>query len=254
MKLKCLWRVGVVTRTTGPELEWFTTSQVAAASGYSAQQVRDLERLGVIPTSIRQGNGYRRFATVHLTALRAYRDLAISVGPVVARATMRDIRRVPHDEAVARIVALHAGLARRREDALAALRALDSIVDESADDAPAVLGDSMSITELSTALGVRASTLRFWETEGLVTPDRDERLSARRYAPDAVRDARIVATLRAGGYGIPAIHSVMVSLRDLDRAGDARAALRYQLSDIAARSVALLRAGARLAELLESPV
>lgn len=136
MKLKCLWRVGDVTRTAGAELEWFTTSQVAAASGYSAQQVRDLERLGVIPTSVRQGNGYRRFTQIHLTVLRAYRDLAISVGPVVARATMRDIRQVPHDEAVARIVALHVDLARHREDALAALRALDSIVDEGAGDAP----------------------------------------------------------------------------------------------------------------------
>jgi len=226
---------------------------VAAASGHSAQQVRDLEHLGVIPAAVRQRNGYRRFARIHLTALRAYRDLAISVGPVVARETMRDIRQAPHDEAVARIVALHVGLARHREDALAALRALDSIVNESADDAPTVLGDSMSITELSNALGVRASTLRFWETEGLVTPDRDEPLSARRYPPDAVRDARIVAALRGGGYRIPAIHSVMASLRDLDSAADTRAALRDRLSNIAARSVALLRAGADLAELLESP-
>lgn len=112
----------------------------------------------------------------------------------------------------------------------------------------------MSITELSAALGVRASTLRFWETEGLVAPDRDEPHSVRRYPPDAVRDARIVAALRAGGYRIPAIRGVMASLRDLDSAADARATLRNQISNIAARSVALLRAGADLAELLESPV
>ena len=30
----------------------------------------------------------------------------------------------------------------------------------------------MTITELAAALGVRASTLRFWEQEGLVSPDR----------------------------------------------------------------------------------
>ncbi|WP_139417707.1 MerR family transcriptional regulator [Agromyces laixinhei] len=242
-----------MARTTGSELEWYTTSQVAAASSYSVQQIRDLERLGVIPSSARQSNGYRRFTRIHVTALRAYRDLAISVGPVAARATMQDIRRLPHDEAVARIVVLHVGLARQREDALAALRALDSIVDESADEPPVVPGDSMSITELSAALGVRASTLRFWEAEGLVAPERGGSQSVRCYPPGAVRDARVVAALRAGGYRIPAIHGVMVSLRDLDSATDAREALRSQLSNIAARSVALLRAGADLAELLESP-
>ena len=58
----------------------------------------------------------------------------------------------------------------------------------------------MSITELSAALGVRSSTLRFWEHQGQITPDREQALAARRYTPDAVRDARIVAALGAGGY------------------------------------------------------
>lgn len=39
----------------------FTTSSLATATGYSVQQVRDLERLGVIPSTFRQPNGYRQF-------------------------------------------------------------------------------------------------------------------------------------------------------------------------------------------------
>ena len=35
------------------------TADVARATGYSLQQVRDLERLGVIPPAERAGNGYR---------------------------------------------------------------------------------------------------------------------------------------------------------------------------------------------------
>lgn len=233
--------------------EQYTTSQLAAASGYSAQQVRDLDQLGVIPPAVRQSNGYRQFTRLHVTALRAYRHLAIAVDPVVARATMRELRHLPMDDAFARIVALHVDLARSRDDALAALRALDSIIDESAHDTPAAPGDTMSITELSTALGVRSSTLRFWEQEGLITPERNEPLAARRYPPDAVRDARIVAALRAGGYRIPAIHAVMTSLRTLDRTADAREALHNRLRDIAVRSDALLRAGADLSDMLRSP-
>lgn len=242
-----------MARATALGSERYTTSQLAAVSGYSAQQVRDLDRLGVIPPAVRQSNGYRQFTRIHVTALRAYRDLAIAVGPVVARATLRDVRHLPLDEAIARIVALHVDLARSRDDAIAALRALDSIVDESAHDTPAAPGDTMSITELSTALGVRSSTLRFWEQEGLITPERDEPLAARRYPPDTVRDARIVATLRAGDYRIPAIQAVMTSLHFLDSTTDARKALHNRLRDIASRSDALLRAGADLSNLLHSP-
>ncbi|GAA1541737.1 MerR family transcriptional regulator [Brevibacterium picturae] len=228
----------------------YTTSRLAAVSGYSVQQIRDLERLEVIPPAARQPNGYRQFTSVHVTALRAYRQLAIAVGPVIARATMREIRHVPYDKAVARIVALHVDLARSRDDTIVALHALDSIVEETAQDAPPAPGDTMSITQLSTALGVRSSTLRFWEQEGLFTPDRAEHLSARRYPPGAVNDARIVAALRAGGYRIPAVKAVMASLRTIDGTSNAREALRDRLTSIAARSEALLRAGADFSDLL----
>lgn len=234
--------IGDVTR--------YSTSLLAGASGYSVQQVRDLEHLGVIPPALRQSNGYRQFTGAHATALRAYRQLAIAVGPVVARATMREIRQLPFDEAIAHIVALHVDLARARSDTIAALSALDAIVEEGAHDAPSAPADTMSITELSAALGVRSSTLRFWERQGLITPDRDEPLGARRYTPKAVSDARIVTALRAGGYRIPAVSAVMTSLRELGDTGDAREALHDRLQSTAARSAALLRAGTDLADLL----
>ena len=240
-----------MTGTT--ESERYTTSRLAAVSAYSAQQIRDLEHLGVIPPAVRRPNGNRQFATTHVTALRAYRHLAIAVGPVLARATMREMRHLPFDEAIARIVALHVDLARSRNDTIAALHALDTILDESAHDAPPVPGDTMSITELSAALGVRSSTLRFWEQEGLISSEREQPLAARRYPPNAASDARIVAALRAGGYRIPAVRAVMTSLRTLDDTTNARDALHGRLQSIAARSDALLRAGTDLSDLLRSP-
>ncbi|ERK72261.1 transcriptional regulator, MerR family, partial [Leifsonia aquatica ATCC 14665] len=49
---------------------------VATASGYSRQQIRDLERLGVIPPAERAPNGYRSFDATHIRALRVYRGVA----------------------------------------------------------------------------------------------------------------------------------------------------------------------------------
>jgi len=61
---------------------------IAAQVGYSTQQVRDLERLGVIPSAQRSSNGYRRYRHRHLVALRAYRALAAAIGSVPARRLM----------------------------------------------------------------------------------------------------------------------------------------------------------------------
>ena len=233
--------------------ERYSTGRLAAASGYSVQQIRDLERLAVIPAALRRANGYRQFGGTHLVALRAYRNLAVAVGPVVARTTMRDVRSLPYDEAVARVVALHVALARARDDTMIALQALDAIVDESAREAPALPDDSMAITELSLALGVRSSTLRFWEQEGLITPERKGPARTRDYPPEAVRDARIVAALRAGGYRVPAVRAIMTSLAGTGDPAEARDALQGRLRSIAARSEALLRAGTDVADLLTLP-
>ncbi|GAB11386.1 putative MerR family transcriptional regulator [Gordonia araii NBRC 100433] len=230
----------------------YTTGSLATAAGYSVQQVRDLERLGVIPPAQRGANGYRRFGSRHLAALRAYRDVATAVGPVVARDAMRDAQTLPQDEAVARIVVLHVGLARSRERTLAALRALDGILRENAIEAEPTPADVMTITELAEAIGVRSSALRFWEQEGLLLPERATGLGIRRYPLAAIRDARIIAALRAGGYRIPAVREVLESIRDFDDAAAAREALAARLRSIAERSSALLRAGTGIADLIAS--
>jgi DNA-binding transcriptional MerR regulator len=109
----------------------------------------------------------------------------------------------------------------------------------------------MTITELAAALGVRTSTLRFWETEGLVTPERVTSLRVRRYDVAAIREARIVAALRGAGYGIPAVLDVLAAVRDLGDTAEADRALQGRLDRLAARAVALLRAGADLAATIE---
>lgn len=255
------------------------TADVVRDSGYSAQQVRDLERLGVVPPAAREPNGYRLYTAAHVRALQAYRGLARAAGPVEARRLLAEVFAVspgtdhsglvpnptstieqepsqqvadaPTErrlaEAAAAVGAVHVRLARDRDEVLRALAALDTIRDE----LPPVsgTGDVMTITQLAGALDVRTSTLRFWEQEGLVVPDRVTSLRARQYGPAAVREVRVVAALRAGGYGIPAVREVV---RSLDAGGGvtARQILVGRLDQIATRTIALLRAGADLASVL----
>ncbi|WP_454860551.1 MerR family transcriptional regulator [Promicromonospora soli] len=284
-------------RTTHGEEGLLRTADVARESGYSVQQVRDLERLGVIPAAVRGANGYRSYTPTHVQALRAYRGLASAAGPVEARRLLAGLfagtpvagtpvagtpvagrpvagrqtdgrQTLGLAEAAAAIGAVHVRLARERDEALRAQEALRAIQGEVSDagdvtdsDAggPAGAsssGDSMTITELAAALGVRTSTLRFWEQEGLAVPERVTTLRARQYGTGAIREARIVAALRSSGYGVPAVRDVVGTLRQVDGIAEgiveAERILDARLDQIAARTVALLRAGADLAAVLES--
>ncbi|RII11310.1 zinc-responsive transcriptional regulator [Streptomyces sp. YIM 130001] len=227
------------------------TRDVAEASGYSVQQVRDLERLGVLPPAQRSPNGYRAYSPAHVLALRAYRGLAIAVGPVPARRLLGQLRAAPLAEAAAAVGELHAGIARERADALHAQDALRAIRDEARSPAGERPDDAMTITQLADALRVRPSTLRFWEQERLVAPERVTSLRARRYGVAAVRQARVVTALRAAGHGIPEVRELLGTLHRLDGLDDTHRVLARRLDRLAVRGVALLRAGSDLAELID---
>ncbi|WP_404817580.1 MerR family transcriptional regulator [Streptomyces resistomycificus] len=207
--------------------------------------------------------GYRSYAPIHVQALRAYRGLAAAVGPVAARQMLAELRSATIVEAASAVNAVHVRLAREREEALRAQQALRAIQSEATPESepepeyeperePESECDAMTITELSRALDVRPSTLRFWEQEGLVLPERVTSLRARRYGLAAIRAARIVAALRSSGHGIPAVREIMDSLDRFDGPGEIQRVLRQRLEQIAARSVALLQAGADLAAVVVS--
>ncbi|KJQ52814.1 MerR family transcriptional regulator [Microbacterium sp. SA39] len=231
-----------------PQVTSLTTAQIGSHVGYSTQQVRDLERLHVIPPAERGANGYRRYQQRHLKALRAYRAMAAAIGPVPARRLLPELLDGTVEDAAERIDDLHASLARERSRVREALRGLDVAVAESAD----VLGDddAMSIGELAQALDVRTSALRHWEREGLLHPLRATASAVRSYGARAVTEARIVAALRGGGYGIPPIARILEQLGGQTLTADARRILADRLDDLTRRSVALLGAAGHLHELL----
>jgi DNA-binding transcriptional MerR regulator len=225
------------------------TAELGCLVGYSTQQVRDLERLGIIPPAEREGNGYRRYGEQHLIALRAYRALAASIGPVPARQLMPRLRNGSVDEAAETIDELHSTIASARARVREARRALDGVLRDVGD----VFDerDAMTISELAHALGVRTSAIRHWEHEGLVTPARDPRRN-RRYESNAIADARLVAALRSAGYPIPAIAQVLDQLRTHGMTSDAQQLLDARLADLTRRSVKLLEAASELHGLLRA--
>ena len=221
------------------------TVDVARRAGCSVQQVRNLERDGVLPPATRTGTGYRVYGEIHVRSAQAYRALATGVGPTEARAIMR----APTDRLLTLLDAAHARLHTERADLRRAQEAAQAITAEPITDVRA--SDSMSVAELATALGVRPSTLRHWYAEGLVVPDRDPVRGARRYTPAQVRDARIVHQLRQAGYRIDPLRALMPQLRHARR-DEVDSALAAREASIAARSRALLDGAAALSAVLAS--
>ena len=226
-----------------PQERTLRTVELALRVGYSTQQVRDLERLGVIPPAERGSNGYRRYREQHVIALRAYRALAASVGPVPARQLMPWLLTCSIDEAAEKIDDLHAVIASERARVREARRALDAVLQ----DADEVFDerDAMTISELAGALGVRTSALRHWEHEGLIAPARHPSHS-RRYESKAIAAARLVAALRSGGYPIPTIARVLDQLRAHAMTSDAQQLLDARLAELTRRSIRLLEAAGDL--------
>jgi DNA-binding transcriptional MerR regulator len=225
-----------------------TTARIGSVVGYSTQQVRDLERLGVIPRAERGSNGYRRYHEEHLVALRAYRALAAAIGPVPARRLMPVLIAAPVEEAADEIDGIHATIATDRARVREALRGLETVLTDPTD----VFEDrdAMTIGELADAVGVRTSALRHWEDEGLIEPDRLPIARTRRYGARAITETRIVAALRSGGYPLPPIRHVLDRLRSNGSPGEVRALLDGRLTELTRRSVALLESSSHLHALL----
>ncbi|AXB48390.1 MerR family transcriptional regulator [Amycolatopsis albispora] len=228
------------------------TATVARRAGCSVQQVRNLERDGVLPAAERTASGYRLYREVHVRSVLAYRALAAGTGPVEAKKIMRAAHTAPA-LALALLDAAHARLHTERTDLRLAQEAAEAISAEPILDVSP--SDAMSVSELAAALGVRPSTLRHWDAEGLVVPDRDEAKGARRrYSPAQVRDARIVHQLRGAGYRVGPLRTLMPQIRLGRRGEDLKDMLAAREAALTSRSRALLDGAAALSAAMSGDV
>lgn len=235
-------------RVSGLNSRGMRTVDVARRAGYSVQQVRNLERDGVLPPATRTATGYRVYGEIHLQSALAYRALAAGAGPIEAKKIVRTVHQSPTSRMLALLDAAHARLDAERTELRQAEEAAQAISSEPVEDVRA--SDSMSVSELAAALGVRPSTLRHWDAEDLVVPDRDPARGTRRYTPAQVRDARIVHQLRRAGYRIAPLRALMPELPRARRLDDVASALAAREASITARSKALLDGAAALSAVL----
>jgi DNA-binding transcriptional MerR regulator len=228
------------------------TVDLARRVGYSVQQIRDLEHDGVLPPAPRTATGYRTYTETHVLAALAYRSLATGVGPVEAKRLLRAAHRYPGSDLLALLDDAHARLHLERQELRLAREAAVAIAKEPIESVRP--SDSMSISELANALGIRPSTLRHWDAEGLVVPHRTSTRAARTYSPSDVAAARIVHQLRKAGYRIGPLRTLMPQLRGARRWEEVSGALAARDASLNTRSRALLDGAASLNAVINAAV
>lgn len=235
---------------------------LAREAGISVQQVRNYEQAGLLPPATRSAAGYREFDESHRQALTAARALVAAYGWDDAVTIMAAVHRGDLRTAVARIDHAHAQLDRERERIQQALHAFEVVVTHPLDADPRMAaaldqvtrqGRPLRIGQLAELLGVRTSTLRFWEGAGLIRPTRERSTGYRVFDVAAARDAHLVRLLREGGFPMTIVRA---GLDEMHSSPDGRpervgAELNRRDAQLHERSWARLRADAALMAYLE---
>lgn len=224
---------------------YLRTQDLARAVQISVQQVRNYEAHGFIPTVERSPSGYRRYTRRHLEALKTSRQLIAGYGVQRAQQIMQAVHQGRLAHALALIDERHADLAATRaqlEQTLAALRMLAAQLPASPHSRYA---QRLRVGAAARLVGVRVSSLRFWEQQGLLQPIRDQDSRYRIYDERQLRRLRIVVLLRQANYDFDAIRTTLDEL-EAGRPQRAVAAIEQRGSQLAALSWRCVEAMAAL--------
>ncbi len=215
----------------------------------SAQAIRNYEDAGILPPSDRSAAGYRRYTPVHAQALRAFLALRSGHGYESAAQIMRATNRGDTESAFGLIDAGHVELLAQRQTRTEAATVLDSaarVLASLAISATPPAGLPLTVGELARRLGIHPATLRAWEVEGILRPQRNHTTGYREFGPSCVRDAEIARQLRQGGYQLRQIAQFVDSLREAGGADALRVFLASWQRRLSSRSRHLLTGAAQL--------
>lgn len=189
--------------------------ELAQRAGISSSSVRSYERLGFLPPAERSPSGHRIYRRRHVLAMDASRALIRGYGWETARLIMRAVHKEEMIVALRTIDTCHAETERARRDASALASGLRDLIQRYQESTrPQGQHFPIRIGELASMIGVRESAIRFWESQGLLKPQRDSANRYRLFNATDVRDVRVVSLLRAAGYDFT---DIRIMLREIEQ-------------------------------------
>lgn len=191
--------------------------------------LRHYEAWGIVPPPERKPNGYRLYTELHVAYFECIRAMAPGFGMDLVKRIMPFIQQGKFTDALWLVNEAQAKLHEERRRAEQALRALEMNLPDLL--FPGKESKWFTIGEAAAAVGVPETTLRHWEKEGLVVPDRQPENRYRRYSRSDLQRLLIVRTLRVSGYSLESIREIMRQF-DANDIAHARKIARDSLSKL----------------------
>jgi len=169
--------------------------------------LRHYEKWGIVPEAIRKANGYRIYTEEHEAYFQCIRAMYHGFGMAVVRKIMPMIQQNKFTSALWEVNKAQADLFQRKEQATKALEILkpenmQRFMDKRNK-------EWYTIGEVEKEIEVPATTLRHWEKEGLIKPDRDPESGYRMYNHEDIRRLLIIRTVQSSVYLLDSVREVM---------------------------------------------
>ncbi|WP_062106055.1 MerR family transcriptional regulator [Bacillus niameyensis] len=174
--------------------------------------LRHYEEWGIVPPAQRKPNGYRIYTEEHEAYFQCIRAMYHGFGMATVRKVMPMIQQNNFTQALWEVNKVQAELFQKKQQAIKALEILKP------DNMESFLKKRnkkwYTIGEVEQEIEVPGSTLRHWEKEGLITPNRDLENGYRRYNHEDIRRLLIIRTVQSSVFLLDIVRDVMEKINE----------------------------------------
>lgn len=189
--------------------------EIARQLGISTSALRHYESWGIIPPVEREANGYRIYNPVHLAYFQCIRSLNAGFGMDLVKKVMPLIIEGKIHDALWLINQAQVNLHAERNTAQKTVEILE------AKDLSQVISVNknrkhtfFSISDVAKETNVSASSIRHWEREGLIDPERDQESGYRQFTLADIRRVFIIRTVQRMVFSLDIVRQVLDNINE----------------------------------------
>jgi len=185
--------------------------EIARKLGISTSALRHYESWGIVPKVARKENGYRVYTAEHVAYFECIRAMNSGFGMNVIREIMPLIQKKQITNALWKVNEVQAQLYKDKKKAEQALNvmeqdSLDAMINPMENKKWYTIGEAAEIID------VAPSTLRHWEHEGLIEPERDMESGYRKYTKNDLRKLLVIRTLQKAVYSLEVVREILAEM------------------------------------------
>lgn len=169
--------------------------------------LRHYEEWGIVPPPKRKPNGYRVYTEIHEAYFQCIRAMYPGFGMKTVKKIMPLIQENKFTDALWQVNKIQADLYQKRQRAIQALEILK--VENMEQFLNKRKKKWYTIGEVEREIEVPATTIRHWEKEGLINPNRDPESGYRVFSQHDIRQLLIIKTVQQSVYFLDAVRDVL---------------------------------------------